>query len=39
MRTGRTAEVITSELMREVYGVDLKISQLDGKPFIMPIGK
>ena len=36
---GEPQKVITSELMREVYGVDLKISQLDGKPFIMPIGK
>ena len=36
---GEPQKIITSELMKEVYGVDLQISQLDGKPFIMPIGK
>ena len=36
---GEPQKIITSELMREVYGVDLQISQLDGKPFIMPIEK
>ena len=36
---GEPQKIITSELMREVYGVDLQISQLDGKPFIMPIGR
>lgn len=36
---GEPKKIITSELMKEVYGVDLQISQLDGKPFIMPIGK
>ncbi len=36
---GEPQKIITSELMREVYDVDLQISQLDGKPFIMPIGK
>ena len=34
---GLPGEVITSELVREVYGVDLNISHLDGKPFILPI--
>ncbi len=36
---GEPQKIITSELMKEVYGVDLQISQIDGKPFIMPIGK
>lgn len=36
---GEPQKIITSELMLEVYGVDLHISQLDGKPFIMPIEK
>lgn len=36
---GEPQKIITSELMKEVYGVDLQISQLDGKPFIMPIEK
>jgi iron complex transport system permease protein len=36
---GEPQKIITSELMKEVYGVDLQISQLDGKPFIMPVEK
>ena len=36
---GEPQKIITSELMKEVYGVDLQISQLDGKPFIMPLEK
>ena len=36
---GEPQKIITSELMREVYCVDMQISQLDGKPFIMPLEK
>lgn len=34
---GQPGEVITSDLVREVYGVELNISHLDGKTFILPI--
>ena len=34
---GEPQKIITTELMKEVYGVDLRLAQLDGKPFIMPI--
>lgn len=34
---GIPGEVITSELMRTVYDVDLKISYLDSRPYILPI--
>lgn len=34
---GRPEEVITTELVRKVYDVDLTIQQTDGKPFILPI--
>ena len=34
---GLPEAVITSETVRAVYGVDLSISHLDGKPFILPI--
>lgn len=34
---GQPEEVITTELVREVYDVDLKIQKTDGKPFILPI--
>ena len=34
---GETEKIITSALIREVYDVDLTISQADGKPFILPI--
>ncbi len=43
MKDGRVVEqglpdtVITSELMREVYDVNLNISHMNGKPFILPI--
>jgi iron complex transport system ATP-binding protein len=34
---GQPEEVITTELVKEVYDVDLQIRQLGGKPFILPI--
>ena len=34
---GDPQRIITPELMKNVYGVDLRISALDGKPFILPV--
>lgn len=34
---GEPQKIITAELIREVYDVNLTISQADGKPFILPI--
>ena len=34
---GEPEEVITTDLVREVYGVDLQIQQTGGKPFILPV--
>ena len=34
---GQPEQVITTELLREVYDVDLQIQKADGKPFILPI--
>lgn len=34
---GQPEEVITTELIKEVYDVNLQIQQMDGKPFILPI--
>ncbi len=34
---GQPEKVITTELVKEVYDVDLQIQQTDGKPFILPI--
>lgn len=34
---GLPESVITSELVREVYGVDLNIRNVDGKPFVIPV--
>lgn len=34
---GQPDEVITTELVKEVYDVDLKIQRTDGKPFILPV--
>lgn len=35
IRQGKPEEVITSELLKEVYGVELKISSADGKPYVL----
>lgn len=34
---GQPEEVITTELVKEVYNVDLKIQRMDNKPFILPV--
>lgn len=34
---GQPEEVITTELVKEVYDVDLQIQQTGGKPFILPV--
>ncbi len=34
---GLPEEVITSELVKEVYDVELNISSVNGKPFILPV--
>ena len=34
---GRPEEVITTELVHEVYDVELQIQRTDGKPFILPV--
>ena len=34
---GLPEEIITTELVREVYGVDLTIQHVDGKPFVIPV--
>lgn len=34
---GKPEEVITTELVKTVYGVDLNIQQIDGKPFVIPV--
>ena len=34
---GEPKKIITPELIRKVYDVDLAISMADGKPFILPI--
>lgn len=34
---GQPQKIITSELMQEVYDVELDVAEIHGKPFIMPI--
>lgn len=34
---GKPEEVITTDLVKEVYDVDLQIQQMSGKPFILPV--
>ena len=34
---GLPEKIITTELVREVYGVDLTIQHVDGKPFVIPV--
>lgn len=34
---GEPAEIITTELVKEVYDVDLQIQTVDGKPFVIPV--
>ena len=34
---GLPEEILTSELVREVYDVNLDIRTVDGKPFVIPV--
>ena len=34
---GKPEEIISSELIEEVYGVERGISAVNGKPFVLPI--
>ena len=34
---GAPAQVVTPELVRQVYGVDLSITEVDGKPFVLAV--
>lgn len=34
---GKPEEVINSELIKSVYGVELKVSEVDGKPYVMTV--
>ena len=34
---GVPEEIVTRELVRQVYGVDLQIEQVNGKPFVIPV--
>ena len=34
---GEPESVISTELIKNVYGVDLRLTSVDGKPFVLPI--
>ncbi|MFQ9510052.1 MAG: ABC transporter ATP-binding protein [Lachnospiraceae bacterium] len=34
---GLPEEIITTELVKQVYDVDLQIQKVDGKPFVIPV--
>ena len=34
---GEPEKIITNELVHSVYGVDLNIQNVDGKPFVIPV--
>ena len=34
---GLPEEILTSELVKEVYDVELDIRSVDGKPFVIPV--
>ena len=34
---GAPEEVITSQLIEEVYGVNLKLTRLDGRPYVLAV--
>lgn len=34
---GKPEEVINSELIRSVYGVELEVSEVDGKPYVLTV--
>ena len=37
MAQGAPEQVVTPELVRRVYGVDLGITQVEGKPFVLAV--
>jgi ABC-type Fe3+-siderophore transport system permease subunit len=34
---GKPEEVINSELIKSVYGVELEVSEVDGKPYVLTV--
>ena len=34
---GTPEQVVTPQLVKQVYGVDLNIAQVDGKPFVLAV--
>ena len=34
---GNPSDVITTELIEQVYGVKLKVTQVDGKPYVLTV--
>ena len=34
---GKSNEVITSEVIREIYGIDLKMTQLSKQPYVFTV--
>jgi iron complex transport system ATP-binding protein len=34
---GKPEQVISEELIKEVYGVELRLTKVDGKPFVLPV--
>lgn len=34
---GAPEDILTAGLVREIYGVDLNVTSVDGKPFLMPV--
>lgn len=36
---GAPEEIVTGELLREVYGIDLDVVSVNGKPFVLNVGK
>lgn len=34
---GEPSDIVTSELMREVYGIALKVTEVEGRPFVLDV--
>ena len=34
---GAPEDILTAGLVREIYGVDLNVTSVDGKPFLIPV--
>ena len=34
---GAPEDILTAGLVREIYGVDLNVASVDGKPFLIPV--